>query len=178
MLATLLGKSLELGRLAAGAGLVLTLMGLGGCRSGSHKISEPVRAAPATTKKPASPPVIAEPAAKPPPKRLASPPEPQAPPQRVMIETPDRSRWYAVEQYEPAAEPASFEATFDRSRNKIDVQTHGVTQFVIDTSRIPIDWDRLVILGIDGRNSELRRREYDRLRFKRDEYGTWVVMEP
>jgi hypothetical protein len=91
---------------------------------------------------------------------------------------PDQTRWYYVEQHEPEADPQAFNATFDAKRNKLDVQTNGATQFAIDTSRIPIDWERLVILGIDGRNSELRRRDFDLLRFKQDKYGQWVVVEP
>lgn len=67
---------------------------------------------------------------------------------------------------------------FDPERNKIDIDLHGARAFAIDTDRIPIDWDRLVILGIDGRNSELRKRDYSVLRFARDDYGRWVVVEP
>jgi hypothetical protein len=102
----------------------------------------------------------------------------QQEPAPVTIQLSDRTRWYYAEQYDREAELDSFQATFDRKRNKIDVQTHGVTQFTIDTSRIPIDWERLVILGIDGRNSELRRRDFDLLRFRRDKYGQWMVLEP
>ncbi len=67
--------------------------------------------------------------------------------------------------------------SFDPERNKLDIDTHDVESFAIDTGRIPIRWDKLVILSIDRKNSELVRRDYSVLHFTRDKYG-WHVIEP
>lgn len=87
-------------------------------------------------------------------------------------------RWLVVTEVRGEAEGAWATGTFDAKRNKIDIQTQDVQAFTIDTGRIAIDWDRLVVLGINGRNSELRRRDHPILRFTRDRHGAWVVLEP
>jgi len=180
MLATLLARLCGLMGRTAPAALVLALTALGGCRSQGRARTEMIQAP--TSRPAAQPPAqvhqppVAQPTEEPPPPNEQ--PTAHEEPIRITIAAPDRTRWYRVEEYDVGAAPESFAASFDRSRNKIDVETHGVTQFTIDTSRIPIDWDRLVILGIDGRNSELRRRDFDLLRFHRDKYGQWVIEEP
>ena len=67
--------------------------------------------------------------------------------------------------------------SFDRKRNKLDIRTRDVQDFSIDVSRIPINWERLVVIGIDGANSELRKRDYSVLHFRLDDHGQWVVLE-
>jgi hypothetical protein len=68
-------------------------------------------------------------------------------------------------------------ASFDAERNKITIRTNDADRFTLDVGRIPIDWERPVVLGIDGRNSELRRRERTLLHFRRDGRAGWVVEE-
>ncbi len=97
---------------------------------------------------------------------------------RIPIAEDDLERWLVVTEARGDAEGAWATGTFDAKRNKIDIQTQDVQAFTIDTGRIAIDWDRLVVLGIDGRNSELRRRDHPILRFARDRHGAWVVLEP
>ncbi|MEK7711377.1 MAG: hypothetical protein AAB341_05720 [Planctomycetota bacterium] len=58
------------------------------------------------------------------------------------------------------------------------IHTKDVERFAIDTSRIRIDWKRLVILGIDGKNSELRKRDFDLFHFALTDHGEWIVVEP
>ena len=67
---------------------------------------------------------------------------------------------------------------FDRQKNKLDVRTSDVRQFAIDVERIAIDWQRLVVISIDGKNSELRKRDVSLLHFRLDDHGQWVVVEP
>ena len=68
--------------------------------------------------------------------------------------------------------------SFDPARNKLHIRTGDVERFTIDVSRIPINWQRLVVISIDGINSELRRRDHPVLRFARDSHGRWVVIDP
>ena len=103
-----------------------------------------------------------------------------AAPQRITIDAAvdDPDRWLFVEKVRRGAPGAWATGSFNPDRNKLTIRTRDVQQFAIDTGRIPIDWERLVILGIDGHNSELRKRDYFFLHFARDRHGRWVVQEP
>jgi len=108
-------------------------------------------------------------------------PEP-APAEDTPIHIPshhaDQSRWLWVEEHRDAAPGAWATASFDRKRNKIIIQTEDVERFAIDVSKIAVDWERLVILRLDGTNSELRRRDHNILHFARDRHNQWTVLEP
>ena len=101
-------------------------------------------------------------------------------PQRITIDVAvdDPERWLFVEKARRGAPGAWATGSFNPERNKLTIRTRDVQQFAIDTGRIPIDWERLVILGIDGHNSELRKRDYFVLHFARDKHGQWIVQEP
>ena len=95
---------------------------------------------------------------------------------RHLAEAADR--WLFVEKAKDAAPGGWATGSFDQQKNKLDIHTRDVRQFVIDVSRIRIDWQRLVVLSIDGKNSELRRRDFSLLHFRLDDHGQWVVVEP
>ena len=90
----------------------------------------------------------------------------------------DQDQWLFVETARDKMGGAWATGSFHVERNKIEIETHNVQKFTIDASRIPIQWQDVVILGIDGRNSELRQRDDSMLRFARNGSGQWVVMEP
>jgi len=104
----------------------------------------------------------------------------EAPPPRIPLpDDPDAAdRWLFVEKAKDDAPGGWATAAFDRQKNKLDVRTRDVRQFAIDMERIAIDWQRLVVIGIDGKNSELRKRDVSLLHFRLDDHGQWVVMEP
>lgn len=107
----------------------------------------------------------------------ASPPQR---PYRVRIDGPDpldQERWLFVEEIREGAKGAWAEGDFLPDRNKIAITTHDVTQFAIDFSRIPVNWDRLVVLGIDGFNGSMARREHPLVHFQVTPTGDWVVIE-
>jgi len=89
-----------------------------------------------------------------------------------------KNSWLKVKKINknPSAKIAT--GTFNPKRNKISIDTNNTEQFAIDTSHIPINWSRPVILSINGRNSELRKRDYAIIHFKHDKYGQWSVVEP
>ncbi|MCH7596777.1 MAG: hypothetical protein IID35_09495 [Planctomycetes bacterium] len=95
----------------------------------------------------------------------------------VRANEPDSSRWLFTESMRSGTAGGWTTGTFDPRRNKIAVKTNSATGFAIDTGRIAIDWERLVIISIDGRNSELRRRDFDVLHFRLDEHKRWIVLE-
>jgi hypothetical protein len=108
-----------------------------------------------------------------------SPPTLAPPPRIPLPDDPDTAdRWLFVEKAKGDAPGGWATGSFDREKNKLDVHTRDVRQFAIDVERIAIDWKRLVVLSIDGKNSELRKRDVSLLHFRLDDHGQWVVVEP
>ena len=114
----------------------------------------------------------------------AAPAEVQAPapansePIKIPPEAIDEDRWLYVLKVREGQPGAWATGSFDQERNKLEISTQGAAAFAIDVSRIPINWEKLVIIGIDGVNSELRKRDYDILQFALDAQKQWVVVEP
>lgn len=101
------------------------------------------------------------------------------PPPIQLPDDPDAAnRWLFVEKTKDGAPGGWATGSFDREKNKLEIRTRDVRQFAIDVQRIAIDWQSLVVIGIDGKNSELRRREVTLLHFRLDDHGQWVVTEP
>ncbi len=99
-------------------------------------------------------------------------------PIRISSHYADEDRWLWVEKQRDGASGAWATASFDHKRNKIIIQTEDVERFAIDVSKVTVDWERLVILRLDGTNSELRRRDHNILHFARDRHNQWTVLEP
>ncbi len=113
------------------------------------------------------------------PETAKAPPTKEPPPRIQLPDDPDAAdRWLFVEKTREDAPGGWATGSFDREKNKLDVRTRDVRQFAIDLERIAIDWQRLVVIGIDGKNSELRKRDVSLLHFRLDDHGQWVVMEP
>ncbi len=91
---------------------------------------------------------------------------------------PAESDWLHVDAIRPKVDGGWATGDFFEQRNKIEIHTRGVKQFSIDLGKLKINWDRLVVIGIDGRNAELRKRDVDVIHIARDEHGKWVVWEP
>ncbi len=104
-----------------------------------------------------------------------------APTESPSIVLPDlfeKDRWLWVEKPKEGTRGGWATGSFDRERNKLMIRTRDVAGFAVELGRVPIDWDRLVVISLDGRNSELRRRDYALLHFGRDQQGNWIVLEP
>ncbi len=61
--------------------------------------------------------------------------------------------------------------------NRITIETRSVLEFSMDLSRIPINWNRRVVLRIDGHTSELTRAHYPVIRLRRSPTGGWNVVD-
>lgn len=96
---------------------------------------------------------------------------------KLPVVIPPNASWVAVVAFEADAPGGWVTGDFDAERNKIEIRTHGVSRFAMDLGRLPIDWSRKVILGINGRNSELVKRDYNVYQVGRDESGGWSVIE-
>ena len=101
-----------------------------------------------------------------------------AQPVRIPSAAADPDRWLFVERTRGDAPGGWATGSFDPDRNKLTIETKDVQRFAIDTSRIRIDWERLVVLGLNGVNSELRRRDFDIYHFELDDHNRWVVIQP
>lgn len=89
----------------------------------------------------------------------------------------ENERWLWVEAIREGADGGWATGSFDPARNRIRVSTEKIRGFAIDVSRIAIDWERLVVLRINGLTSELRKREDSVLHFIKGDGGRWEVVE-
>jgi hypothetical protein len=85
-------------------------------------------------------------------------------------------RWLRVERVTDGKAGGWATGGFEAG-NRIVVEAVDVDQFVIDLSRIAIDWSRRVVLRINGVNSELTKKRYPVLRLRRSSGGSWDVVE-
>jgi len=99
----------------------------------------------------------------------------------VNIDVPDPAEldsWLTVLTARKGTQGGWATGDFNAQRNKITINTRDVQRFVMDVSRLPINWDRPVVLRIDGYNSELRRRKQPKIVFDVTLTGEWVVVKP
>jgi len=90
----------------------------------------------------------------------------------------DSNRWLRVTAVKKGADGGWASGSFDATRNKLDIHTRDVERFAVELGLVKVDWRRVVILSIDGKNSELRRRDQSLLHFALDDHGQWIVAEP
>lgn len=109
----------------------------------------------------------------------ATPKTPAPAPEPVKAESPFHSsaEWVEIVALSDGATSGAIEAGFDEGRNKFTIDATGVSEFLLDVCRVKVNWNRPVILKIDGRNSELRKRDYCRLRMRMVGSGAWEVVE-
>lgn len=100
-----------------------------------------------------------------------------APPVFIDTDPDDGTRWLIVEEARDKAEGAWATGAFLPKRNRIVIDTKNVQQFSINIERIDVRWEKLVVIRIDGVNSELRKRDGAIMRLMRDAHGRWVVVE-
>ena len=90
----------------------------------------------------------------------------------------DSEKWLTVEEIRGGAPGAWATGSFLAKRNRIVIETEGVARFSINMNRVSVRWDKLVVIRIDGRNSELVQRDQAIYRFVLDDHGSWVVLDP
>ncbi len=112
------------------------------------------------------------------PMEMVPPGRDRSEPPIIQVQTQESDQWLNVTELRAATPGGWATGDFDSTRNKIDIRTRDVAGFTIDVGRIPINWERKVILGIDGRNTELRRRDYTLIRFRNTRDRGWTVIEP
>lgn len=96
----------------------------------------------------------------------------------IGVHLVDSEDWLTVDGIRDDAPGAWATGSFLAERNRMVIETAGVARFSIDMGRVPVRWERLVVIRIDGRNSELVKRDQAVYRFVLDDHGRWVVLEP
>lgn len=95
----------------------------------------------------------------------------------AVLEAQTDPGWLVVTRVAEGAGGGWATGDFDVERNRLTIDTQSVTGFAADLSRVPVDWGRLVIVRLDGRGSELRKRDAAVYRFTLDSQGRWTVEE-
>jgi len=129
--------------------------------------SQPAEGSPAPTTEPAD-----EPQTQP-----ARPVDPNHVRVRIRSLTDPQNGWLRIEELQPDADGAWATGDFLLD-NKLIIETENVAQFSIDLSQIRINWDRRVVLRIDGYASELTPKRRPLLHLRRSPAGSWDVVEP
>jgi hypothetical protein len=116
-----------------------------------------------------------------PPTTVATPLEEATPkviPTRVDIgvKIVDPDQWLFVEEVRGDARGGWATGTFDQERNRLTINTHDVARFAVHVEQLNINWERLVVIRMDGVNTELRKRDFAVYHFVLDEYGRWNVL--
>ena len=99
-------------------------------------------------------------------------------PEPSATEPADPDRWLHVLAVKKGVDGGWATGSFHEKRNMLEIRTKDVAGFAVDIDRINIDWTRPVVLSINSRRSELKRRSQARYHFVRQPNGGWVVMEP
>ena len=149
---------------------IIVVVGMtgGGCRK-----AEPLEARPQSESTVVTPPIQTTP-------DTTSQVDPQANWESVKVELEaldDPNRWLTVLGGNKEAASAWATARFDRGRNRLEIETRDVLEFEVDMSRVAVDWSKLVVLRIDDRNTELKKRDQAVYKFVRGGEGQWRVEE-
>jgi len=55
------------------------------------------------------------------------------------------------------------------------INTQNARRFTLDLTRVRLNWNKRIVLRMDGFNSELTRKRWPTLRFVRTAAGAWDV---
>ncbi|MHC4093175.1 MAG: hypothetical protein ACYSVY_23390 [Planctomycetota bacterium] len=96
---------------------------------------------------------------------------------RIQTLADNQDGWLRIEAIRSGAHGAWATGSFV-PRNKIIIETEDVEQFSIDLSQLRINWNRRVVLRIDGHASELTKKRRPVVHLRRSPAGSWDVVQP
>jgi len=91
----------------------------------------------------------------------------------ALREADTTDRWIHIEGLMEGGEGGWVTGRHVAEDNRLEISTEHVSQFAMNLARVPVNWDRRVVLKIDGHTSELTRKHYPLLRLKRSPTGGW-----
>ena len=107
--------------------------------------------------------------------------QPASPPNHVQVRihtlADPQDGWLRIEAIRSDAPGAWATGRFVFD-NKIIIETEDVEQFSIDLSQIRINWNRRVILRINGYSSELTKKRRPLVHLRCSPTGSWEVVKP
>jgi hypothetical protein len=152
------------------ATFVLACLLVAACRSPAEESPPGPASRPAAALETTSQPATTAPAETQP---AADPPPPTPPP---PIPMPPQTGWLRIIKLNPGAAGGWATGDVDRPRNKIIISTHDVGEFALDQSALGVRWDRRVILRINNRSVELRKKSDPMIYFRQTRAGVWEVI--
>lgn len=60
---------------------------------------------------------------------------------------------------------------------KLVINTENIERFQLDLSKVKLDWDKRIVLRIDGFNRELTRKNFPHLNYERTSTGGWRLID-
>jgi len=86
------------------------------------------------------------------------------------------SPWVRIESLREGAEVGWATSSIDSNANAIVIETEGARGLVLDLSNIHVDWNRRVILRIDGQGSQLLHGKSQVKHLEVSPAGRWRVV--
>ena len=94
----------------------------------------------------------------------------------LLEPSPLREGWLVIEERADARQWAWVEGSIVGD-DKCVLDTSNIRRFQLDLSRLRLNWDRPIVLRIDGFNSQLTRKRWPVLDFLRTPSGAWIVVD-
>jgi hypothetical protein len=130
---------------------------------------------PAAAKSPPTPPPSAAPSASP---AGAASPSPRPTPgpldADVGVDIPLQEGWATIDEKADESQRAWMEGEI-RLTDRLIITTSSVRRFALDLTRLRLNWDKRILLRLDGFNFELTRKRWPVIHFIRTPAGAWEV---
>ena len=168
---------------------LLPVFGFWGC--GEEKLAkvtdpttQPTASQTVSPTEPATPAVSPAPAATPPTKTTepAQPNGKENKPEKrprslkplVNLGSPLESGWVTILSRTESGDHGWIEGEI-QAGEKLTINTENTNRFRLDLTRLHLDWEKGIVLRLDGSNSELTRKRWPAMVFGRTPSGGWVV---
>ena len=157
-------------------GVLLPLVAVACCPPGCSEEQHPGKIEAATKPAPAEP-GLPSPTPASTPDTSEESPRPPAPIELPLSEpSPLREGWLVIKEKADARQRAWVEGSIVGD-DKCVLDTSNIRRFRLDLARLRLNWEKRIVLRIDGFNSELTRKRWPVLHFLRTSSGAWIVVD-
>jgi hypothetical protein len=100
------------------------------------------------------------------------------PPLCIERDPPPRLQtgWAHLTEHAAAGERAWIEGGI-AGDDRLTISTHNVRRFTLNLTRLRLNWEKRIVLRMDGYNSQLTRKRWPKLNFVRTASGAWDVVD-
>lgn len=150
--------------------LATCLLDAGGCKKNTDNRDNAPLLAPANSAAPITTPT-------PTPSQPPAPTPPPPPMPRIdEMSAGLRNGWLMIDEVSDRDHTAWVEGRVEDGE-KLVIDTENIERFQLDLSRIRLDWDKRIVLRIDGFNRELTRKNFPHLNYERTSTGGWRLID-